>query len=84
MKIRVSPQKEKAPSLAAVIEEADVVALRDQRLDLGLDEALEFGVIGFELGRNREIHLVLPQSILEQPPRDDLERQRLLRAFEDR
>ena len=44
-----------ARPFAAVIEEADVVVGLLQRLDLALDEAVEFVEIGCEVGRQVEI-----------------------------
>ncbi len=42
--------------LAAMVEEADVVVLALQRLDLRLDEGVELGEIGGQFGGNSEIH----------------------------
>ncbi len=44
-----------ARPFAAMIEEADVVVGFFQRLDLARDEAVEFGEIGREIGRQVEI-----------------------------
>ena len=49
-----------AGMLAAVVEEADVVVLALQRPDLALDEGVELGQIGRDLGGNGEIHGALP------------------------
>src|SRR5258708_21608083 len=45
-----------ARPFAPVVEEALVVVLRLKRLDLGLDEAIEFGEISRQLRRYVEIH----------------------------
>ena len=45
-----------ARPFAAMIEEADVVVGRFQRLDLALDEAIEFVEIGDEVGGQCKIH----------------------------
>ena len=42
--------------LPAMIEEAVVVVLVLERLDLGLDETFEFGVVVFQILRDGEIH----------------------------
>ena len=48
---------------AAMIEEADIVVLLLQRLDLGFDEGVKLGQIGNQIGGQREIHgWVLPFS----------------------
>src|SRR5262245_51593655 len=44
-----------ARPFAAVVEEADIVVGVFQRLDLALDETVEFGEIGCEVGRQVEI-----------------------------
>lgn len=43
---------------AAVVEEADIVVLLFERLDLGGDEGVEFGQIGLKIGGDGEVHLV--------------------------
>ena len=49
-----------ARPFATVVEEADVVIGRFQRLDLAFDEAIEFVEIGDEVGRQVEIQGVSP------------------------
>jgi hypothetical protein len=49
----------RARVLAPVIEEADVVVLVLERLDLARDEGVELLEIGGEIGRNVEVHGVL-------------------------
>src|SRR3954453_1307682 len=49
---------------AAMIEEADVVVLRFQRLDLERNEAVELGGIGDEIRRQGKIQGALPRSCL--------------------
>ncbi|MGY2934422.1 hypothetical protein ACVWZ6_004024 [Bradyrhizobium sp. GM6.1] len=51
-----------ARPFAAVIEEADVIVGRLQRLDLLFDEKVELCEIGDEIGRQREIHGSLPDD----------------------
>ena len=46
---------------AAVVEEADVVVLLLERLDLRLDEAVEFVQVGGESWRKVEIQAALPE-----------------------
>lgn len=49
-----------ARPFAAVIEEADIVILLFERLDLTKDEGVEFGEIGDQIGRQGEIHGAAP------------------------
>src|SRR5271168_3808783 len=46
--------------LATMIEEAFIVILRLQRLDLKLDETVQFGQISDEIGGQRKIHITHP------------------------
>ena len=46
----------RARIFAAVIEEADVVVLRFERLDLGGDEGVEFIQVGLKVGGDGEVH----------------------------
>ena len=45
-----------ARPFAAVVEEADIVVGLLERLDLGLDEGVEFTQIGLKVGGNCEVH----------------------------
>src|ERR1700744_536190 len=53
-----------ARPFAAMVEEADVVIGFFERLDFARDEAVELVEIGYQIGRQVEVHGVLPCSFL--------------------
>ncbi len=50
-----------AGMLAAMIEEADIIVLALERPDLPVDELVEFGDVGRDVGGNIEIHVGAPR-----------------------